>query len=68
MDPKLIGTSEHRWQISQQGDFGYVSAAHLAHDLINIAVGMVSVEAMQSEARFEVHCEVVLVGDRSRSP
>ena len=32
--PKLIGTNEHRWQISQQGrDVGYVSAAHSAHDL-----------------------------------
>ncbi len=57
--PKLTGTNEHRWQISQQGrDVGYVSAAAFSPRLdSNIAVGMVSVEAMQTEARFDVHCE-----------
>ena len=57
--PKLIATNEHRWQISQQGrDVGYVSAAAFSPRLeSNIAVGMVSVEAMQTETRFDVHCE-----------
>ena len=57
--PMLTATNEHRWQITQQGrDVGYVSAAAFSPRLgSNIAVGMVSVEAMQTEARFEVHCE-----------
>lgn len=57
--PMLIATNEHRWQITQQGrDVGYVSAAAFSPRLgSNIALGMVSVEAMQTEARFEVHCE-----------
>ena len=57
--PMLIATNEHRWQITQQGrDVGYVSAAAFSPRLgSNIALGMVSVEAMQTEVRFEVHCE-----------
>ena len=54
-----VVANEHRWQIGQQGrDVGYVSAAAFSPRLdSNIAVGMVSVEAMQTEARFDVHCE-----------
>mgnify|MGYP001597190560 CR=1 FL=1 len=56
--PKLSTINEQRWQITHQGQIvGYVSAAAYSPRLeANIAVGMVSVEAIHSGESVKVHC------------
>ena len=56
--PKLNTVNEQRWRITHQGrDIGYVSAAAFSPRLdSNIAVGMVSLDVIQSGESFEVHC------------
>lgn len=55
---KLSTINEQRWQITQQGEVvGYVSAAAYSPRLeSNIAVGMVSVDAIHSGEPLEVQC------------